>query len=109
MKRPALAAAILTAASFPIALAWPPGAWAEGDAGAGRKIAETHCARCHVVGDFNPMGGIGSTPSFQLLAKRNDWLERFENFLSAGRIRSSCAFPTWPAGPSCHPTSRNSR
>ncbi len=80
MKRPALAAAILTAASFPIALAWPPGAWAEGDVEAGRKIAETHCARCHVVGEFNPMGGIGSTPSFQLLAKRNDWLERFENF-----------------------------
>ena len=75
MKRPALAIAILLAASFPIA-----SAQAGSDAEAGRKIAETHCARCHVVGDFNPMGGIGSTPSFQLLAKRDDWLERFETF-----------------------------
>ena len=75
MKRLAFAVAILIAASFPIA---PAGA--EGGAEIGRKFAETHCARCHVVGDFNPMGGIGSTPSFQLLAKRNDWLERFETF-----------------------------
>ena len=75
MKRLAFAVAILIAASFPIA---PAGA--EGGAEIGRKFAETHCARCHVVGDFNPMSGIGSTPSFQLLAKRNDWLERFETF-----------------------------
>jgi mono/diheme cytochrome c family protein len=70
-----LAAAILVVASLPAAPAW-----AGGDAAAGRKISETHCARCHVIGDFNPMGGIGSTPSFQLLAKRDDWLERFETF-----------------------------
>ena len=75
MKRLAFAVAILIAASFPIS---PAGA--EGGAEIGRKFAETHCARCQVVGDFNPMGGIGSTPSFQLLAKRNDWLERFETF-----------------------------
>ena len=85
MKRPTLAATILAAASFSISLAcstgaWTTGAWAGGDAGTGRNISETHCARCHVVGDFNPMGGIGSTPSFQLLAKRDDWLERFGTF-----------------------------
>ena len=90
MRRPALAVATLTVASFPIALvwtvgawilgAWTVGAWAGGDVEAGRKISETHCARCHVVGDFNRMGGIGSTPSFQLLAKRDDWLERFGTF-----------------------------
>ncbi len=73
--RPLLALAILVVASLPAAPAW-----AGGDAVAGRKISETHCARCHVIGDFNPMGGIGSTPSFQLLAKRGDWLERFETF-----------------------------
>jgi mono/diheme cytochrome c family protein len=75
MKWPAIAVAILAAASFPIA-----SAWAGGDAEGGRKLSETHCARCHVVGKFNPMGGIGSTPSFQLLAKRDDWLERFGTF-----------------------------
>ena len=53
---------------------------ADGDLEAGRKMALEHCARCHVIGDFNPFGGIGSTPSFQLLAKRNDWLERFQTF-----------------------------
>lgn len=47
----------------------------------GRAVAEQHCARCHVVGDFNPMGGIGSTPSFQLLANNfDDWEERFRTF-----------------------------
>ena len=57
-----------------------PDAKAGGAAGPGRLIAQQHCSRCHVVGDFNPYGGIGSTPSFQLLAKRGDWLERFANF-----------------------------
>lgn len=51
-----------------------------GDAEAGRRLVREHCARCHVVGDFNPYGGIGSTPSFQLLAKRDDWRDRFETF-----------------------------
>ena len=51
------------------------------DAEAGRKIAEQHCSRCHVVGDFNPTGGISSTPSFQLLVKRRpDYRERFKTF-----------------------------
>ena len=58
----------------------PSGVRAEGNPEKGREIATTHCARCHVVGDFNPYGGIGSTPSFQLLAKRDDYLERFGTF-----------------------------
>jgi hypothetical protein len=48
---------------------------------AGRAVAQQHCARCHVIGDFNPMGGIGSTPSFQLLVNNfDDWEERFRTF-----------------------------
>ncbi len=58
----------------------PSGGRAEGSPEKGRKIVTTHCARCHVVGDFNPTGGIGSTPSFQLLARRDDYLERFQTF-----------------------------
>jgi len=47
----------------------------------GRSLSEQHCARCHVVGDFNKFGGIGSTPSFQLLVNAfDDWSERFETF-----------------------------
>jgi len=54
---------------------------AEGNAAKGRDIAIKYCARCHVVGDYNPSGGIGSTPSFQLLAKRRpDFVERFQTF-----------------------------
>ena len=70
-----MAGAALAAAILPVA-----GAQADGDREAGRRIAVQHCARCHVVGDINPYGGIGSTPSFQLLAKRDDWLERFQTF-----------------------------
>jgi len=55
-------------------------AWAEGDADEGQRLSEQHCARCHVVGDFNRYGGIDSTPSFQMLARRDDWLERFGSF-----------------------------
>jgi mono/diheme cytochrome c family protein len=55
---------------------------AQGDVTAGRKLAIQHCARCHVVGDHNPYGGIGSTPSFQLLARRADYLERFQTFFA---------------------------
>lgn len=55
-------------------------ALADGDSKAGRRVAIEHCTRCHVVGDANPHGGINSTPSFQLLAKRNDWRERFQTF-----------------------------
>ena len=56
-------------------------AFAEGDVKKGRKIAITHCARCHVVGDYNPYGGIGSTPSFRSMASSPDiFMERFETF-----------------------------
>lgn len=57
-------------------------AQAGGDAKAGREISLKHCTRCHVVGDANPHGGIGSTPSFQLLARRDDWRTRFESFFN---------------------------
>lgn len=53
----------------------------KGNIGKGQKIAEKHCTRCHVVGSFNPGGGISSTPSFQLLVKRRpDYKERFRTF-----------------------------
>lgn len=55
-------------------------AHAAGDPEEGRKIATKHCSRCHVVGDHNRTGGIGSTPSFQVLRTMKDWRERFESF-----------------------------
>ena len=60
------------------------GAFAQdGDPAKGRTIAEKHCSRCHVVGDFNPSGGISSTPSFQMLVKRRpDYRDRFQTFFA---------------------------
>lgn len=46
----------------------------------GLNIARNHCARCHVIGDYNKFGGIGSTPSFQLIVGMKDGISRFENF-----------------------------
>ncbi|MCP4320178.1 MAG: hypothetical protein GY789_30430 [Hyphomicrobiales bacterium] len=47
----------------------------------GKSSAEKHCSRCHVVGDFNPDGGIYSTPSFQLIVNAlEDYQERFDTF-----------------------------
>jgi hypothetical protein len=80
--RHSLAPALLLAALLPVSL--PGGAAAQdppkGNWRDGKAFAEKNCSRCHVIGDFNPFGGIGSTPSFQLLARRDDWLERFLTF-----------------------------
>ena len=81
----AVTGSLLIAAAF-AALATPAhaqdagNAQDAGDVKSGRELAVTHCSRCHVVGDFNPYGGIDSTPSFQLLARRDDWHERFQTF-----------------------------
>ena len=53
---------------------------AGGDPKKGGAIAEKYCSRCHVVGYYNPMGGIGSTASFQMITKMSDYLERFKTF-----------------------------
>jgi mono/diheme cytochrome c family protein len=52
------------------------------DSEAGKQIARQHCTRCHVVGDMNKYGGIGSTPSFGAIKTMADWKERFEVFFS---------------------------
>lgn len=54
---------------------------ADGNVEHGRTLAQLHCSRCHVVGTYNPSGGIGSTPSLQLLVNAfDDWEARFETF-----------------------------
>lgn len=75
MKHHVLAGVALLGLLGPVTLAQ-----AAGDPEKGREISEQHCSRCHVIGGFNKYGGINSTPSFQLLAKRDDWLERFSTF-----------------------------
>jgi hypothetical protein len=65
-----------------LALAAQPAGAYDGDAGAGEKLAQEHCSRCHVIGDYNKYGGLSSTPSFQGLLRMNDWRERFETFFA---------------------------
>ena len=62
-----------------LCLLLPVAGWAQ-DAKKGREIALAHCSRCHVLPDSNAFGGIGSTPSFKLLANLDDGLERFDSF-----------------------------
>lgn len=58
-------------------------AQAAGDIKRGERLAQVHCARCHVIGDYNKYGGIGSTPSFQLLVNAfPDYKARFETFFA---------------------------
>ncbi|HYZ25573.1 MAG TPA: hypothetical protein VE597_01565 [Geminicoccaceae bacterium] len=45
---------------------------AEGDVEAGREVALTVCARCHVVGAEKSYGGIDSTPTFFLMSEKLD-------------------------------------
>ncbi len=71
-------------AGFALALCLQLAAWqarAAGDAAAGRKIAIERCARCHVIGDYNPYGGINSTPSFWIFARKPEvYTERLRTF-----------------------------
>ena len=55
-------------------------AFAQGNAEKGRELSISHCARCHVIGDYNRFGGLGSTPSFPLIAGMADGFERFRTF-----------------------------
>lgn len=48
----------------------------------GELLVRQHCTRCHVVGDLNKYGGIGSTPSFGAIKSLPDWSDRFAAFWS---------------------------
>ena len=48
----------------------------------GEQLVHQHCTRCHVVGDLNKYGGIGSTPSFGAIKSLPDWQDRFAAFWS---------------------------
>ena len=85
-----------TAAVAALAAAGAGPAHAAGDVAKGRKVAIEQCSRCHVVGDYNPLGGIDSTPSFPLLARRADLAERVRSFYVR---RPHPAFVSGPGAP----------
>ena len=55
-----------------LALALGTSAAQAGELEKGHALAIKFCARCHVIDNKNPFGGIGSTPSFPLMAKYAD-------------------------------------
>ena len=87
-----------------LALAGGAGAPASaGDPVEGRRIAVAHCTRCHVVGDVNPYGSIGNSPSFWwMVNKRANYKDRFGTFYAR---RPHPVFvrvegvPRWSTGP----------
>ena len=50
------------------------------EAAVGFDVAKAKCARCHVIGEYNRMGGIGNAPSFPSKAQNGDVRERFSRF-----------------------------
>ena len=71
-------------------------AGAHGDAVKGRIIAADHCTRCHVVGNLNKFGGIGSTPSLQLIAGMEDGMDRFQTFYARRQHPNFVRVPELP-------------
>lgn len=55
-------------------------AHADGDTARGRELAIRLCARCHVIGDYNRFGGLGSTPSFDWMTELPDYKVRIRTF-----------------------------
>ncbi len=57
------------------------GAHAEVAADTGKSLAIKWCSKCHVIGDYNRSGGIGSTPSFWIMAcKPESYVPRLLTF-----------------------------
>ena len=55
-------------------------AFADSQIERGFELARQYCSRCHVIGDYNRMGGIGNSHSFASMVKSVDWRERFQTF-----------------------------
>jgi mono/diheme cytochrome c family protein len=52
----------------------------EGDVAHGRDLARQHCARCHVIKNYNPYGGAGNSPTFDRLVTWDDGIARMASF-----------------------------
>lgn len=61
-------------------LAQPAPAAGGDDVEAGFKLSIKYCSRCHVIGEYNRMGGIGNSPSFPWMTMLPDYAERLKTF-----------------------------
>lgn len=84
-----------------------PGEMAHGDVAKGRKLTRLHCARCHVIKDFNPYGGVGNAPSLDRLVTWDDGIWRVATFFDrpphAAFVRVEGVAPPTNLPPAIHP------
>lgn len=84
-----------------------PNDMAGGEVPVGRKLARQHCARCHVIKSYNPMGGIGNSPSLDRLVAWDDGIWRVATFFDrpphAAFVRVEGVQPPTDNPPSVHP------
>ena len=57
-----------------------PLSYGDEEAKQGFELSRQFCSRCHVIGEYNRMGGIGNSPSFTWMVKNDDWRDRFLTF-----------------------------
>ena len=57
-----------------------PLSYGDEEAKQGFELSRQFCSRCHVIGEYNRMGGIGNSPSFTWMVKNDDRRERFLTF-----------------------------
>ena len=93
----------ITGLLMAMVMAAASGARAEGAAPAGEKLAIKYCSRCHVIGDYNRLGGIDSTPSFSGLARRADFAERLQTFYQRRPHPVFVRVPGMPRWSNAHP------
>lgn len=84
-----------------------PNEMAGGEVPVGRKLARQHCARCHVIKSYNPMGGVGNSPSLDRLVTWDDGIWRIATFFDrpphAAFVRVEGVQPPTDNPPSVHP------
>ena len=75
----------------------------------GFEAAKTKCARCHVIGEYNRMGGIGNAPRFSPWHNMKTYGNVFLRFTRDARTRSLSGSLDMPSGQMRFLNIRNSR
>ena len=75
----------------------------------GFEAAKTKCARCHVIGEYNRMGGIGNAPRFSPWHNMKTYGNVFLRFTRDARTRPLSGSLDMPSGQMRFLNIRNSR
>ena len=94
-----------------LVLCWIPANQASDtdSATSGFEAAKTKCARCHVIGKYNRMGGIDNAPHFSRWHDMKTYGNVFLGFTRDARTRSLSGSLDIPSDQLQYPSIRNSR